>query len=196
MKENFTSINVIIDRSGSMSTLATDTIGGFNTFLTDQKGQPGEAVLTLCTFNTDYRLVHDFVRLTSVPNLDAKSYSPSGGTALLDAMGATITEVGKKLAAMNEDDRPSKVIVLVITDGQENSSRKYTKQQVADMVKHQQDTYNWEFMFFGASLDQVADGVALGISTQNSMNYSPTGVGVKSLYRSISDSTTTYRTSK
>ena len=92
-KENFTSITVIADASGSMAGLTTDTIGGFNKFLTDQQAQPGEAIFTLCTFNTDYRLVHDCVKIAGVPVLDTKSYSPGGGTALLDAMGTTIESV-------------------------------------------------------------------------------------------------------
>jgi hypothetical protein len=194
-KENFTSINVIIDRSGSMANLADDTIGGFNTFLADQKGQPGEAVLTLCTFNTDYRLVHDFVKLNEIPDLNSKSYHPSGGTALLDAMGVTMTEVGRKLAALKEEERPSKVIFLVITDGQENSSRVYAKQQIADMVKHQQDTYSWEFVFMGANIDAIAEGTSLGISTQNTLNFAPTAAGTRGLYSTISENMSSYRSS-
>jgi hypothetical protein len=194
-KPNLTSINVIIDQSDSMHNLANDTIGGFNSFLADQKALTGEAVLTLCTFNTDYRLVHDFVHLSGIPDLSSKSYAPSGGTALLDAMGTTITEVGKKLAAMKEEDRPSKVIFLIITDGQENSSKTYRKQQIADMVKHQQDTYSWEFVFMGANIDAMAEGSSLGISTRNTMNYAPTAAGTKSLYRSISENMSSYRSS-
>lgn len=194
-KENFTSINVIIDQSGSMHNLTTDTIGGFNTFLSDQKKVEGEAVLTLCTFDTSHRLVHDFAKIDGVPNLDTKTYSPSGGTALLDAMGHTITSVGAKLAAMPEEERPSKVIFLVITDGHENSSRNFRKQQVADMVKHQQDVYNWEFVFMGANIDAMAEGTTLGFSGQNTLNYAPTAAGTKGLYRSISENMSSYRAS-
>ncbi len=195
-KENFTSINVIIDRSGSMAGLATDTIGGFNTFLSDQKQIPGEAIFTLCTFNTDYQLVHDSVLLASVPELNETTYKPNGGTALLDAMGTTMDAVGQKLAAMPEEDRPSKVIFLIITDGQENSSHRYSAAQIKEMVNLQKEKYNWEIIFYGASLEQVAEGISLGISTQNSFNYDPTCEGTKELYRSISDITSNYRNSK
>src|ERR1700678_698168 len=147
MKDNFTSINVIIDASGSMQGLRNDTIGSFNTFLQEQKDVPGEAVFTLCTFNTTYHLVHDFVKLATVPNLDPKSYAPEGGTALLDAIGQTIDTVGAKLAAMPEEERASKVVVLIITDGEENMSRRYTPEQIKTMVKHQEDVYNWTFCF-------------------------------------------------
>ena len=194
--QNLTAISVIIDESGSMHNLQADTQGGFNRFLADQKAVPGDAVFTLCTFNDDYRLVHDFVKIASVPDLSATSYKPQGSTALLDAMGETITELGKKLAAMKEEDRPSKVLVLVITDGQENASHRFKKAQIREMVKHQQDVYNWEFMFFGASLEQVAEGVSLGIDKQKSVSYTPTAAGTRSLYKSISNSTTTYRNSK
>jgi uncharacterized protein YegL len=194
-KENFTSINVIIDASGSMSGLSHDTIGNFNSFLKEQKEFPGEAVFTLCTFNTDYRLPHDFVKIASVPSLDAKTYIPQGGTALLDAMGSTIDSVGRKLAALPEAERPSKVIFLIITDGHENSSKRYSPDQIKSMVEHQKDTYNWEFVFMGANIDAIAAGVDLGISMHNTMNYAATPAGTADLYKGISSSMNTYRSS-
>lgn len=192
-KENFTSINVIIDASGSMSHLAHDTIGNFNTFLKEQQEYPGEAAFTLCTFNTDYRLVHDFVKVAGVPNLDGKSYRAEGGTALLDAMGTTIDSVGRKLAALPEEERPSKVIFLIITDGHENSSRRFTPAQVKSMVEHQKDVYSWEFVFMGANIDAIAAGTNLGISAQNTMNYVPSAAGTADLYKSISSNVSNYR---
>src|SRR5271166_2365178 len=169
-RENFTSINVIIDASGSMQHLTHDTIGSFNGFLAEQRAVPGEAAFTLCKFNTDYCLVHDFVKLASVPALDTTVYAPEGGTALLDAMGTTIDSVGSKLAAMPEEERPSKVIFLVITDGHENSSHRYTSAQIKEMVEHQKDKYNWEFVFMGANIDAIAAGTNLGVSMQNTLN--------------------------
>ncbi len=195
-KENFTSINVIIDASGSMSGLTHDTISSFNTFLKEQKAFPGEAVFTLCTFNTDYRLVHDFVKIAGVPDLDNVTYRPNGGTALLDAMGTTIDSVGKKLAAMPEEERPSKVIFLIITDGHENSSRNYEAAQIKSMVEHQKDVYSWEFVFMGANIDAIAAGTNLGISMQNTLNYVPSAAGTHDLYKSISSNMNTYRASR
>lgn len=195
-KENFTSINVIIDKSGSMQHLTHDTIGSFNSFLKDQKAVPGEAAFTLCTFNEDYRLVHDFVKLVGVPDLDATTYAPEGGTALLDAMGTTIDSVGRKLAAMPEEERPSKVIFLVITDGHENSSHRYSAEQIKSMVEHQKDVYSWEFVFMGANIDAIAAGTNLGISMQNTMNYTSDSRGTADLYGTISESMTSYRSSK
>jgi uncharacterized protein YegL len=195
-KENFASINVVIDRSGSMADLAKDTIGSFNTFLTDQKEVPGEAAFTLCTFRTDYNLVHDFVKLASVPDLNAKSYRPAGGTALLDALGTTINSVGQKLAAMPEDERPSKVIFLVITDGEENSSHNFTKAQVKSMIEHQQEAYKWEFVFMGANIDAVSEAQSLGIRGANSMNYFATSAGTQDLYKTVSQCMSSYRIGK
>jgi len=194
MKENFTSINVVIDRSGSMQHLTTDTIGGFNQFLKDQKDVPGEAVLTLCTFSTDYSLVHDCLALADVPELDKTSYKANGGTALLDALGTTINSVGAKLAAMEEDERPSKVIFLVITDGEENSSQEFTKEQIKSMVEHQQDVYKWQFVFMGANIDSMAEGTSLGIAQNNTMDYEATSKGTRGLYTDVSHSLTRYRT--
>lgn len=192
-KENFTSINVIIDRSGSMAGLTQDTIGSFNQFLAEQKAVPGEASFTLCTFNTDYNLVHDFVKLGTVPELDAKTYRPSGGTALLDALGTTIDSVGQKLAAMPEDDRPGKVIFLIVTDGEENSSKRFTLDQIKAKVEHQKGAYNWEFVFMGANIDAISGGVSLGIDARNTMNYDATSAGTRSLYKSVSENMSSYR---
>jgi hypothetical protein len=192
-KENFTSINVIIDESGSMGKLTLDTIGGFNKFLDDQKVVPGEAVFTLCTFSTDYRLVHDFMKISSVPSLDIRTYRPAGGTALLDAMGTTINSVGQKLAAMPEEERPSKVIFLIITDGEENSSKHFKKDQIASMVAHQREVYKWEFVFMGANIDAISTGASLGIARRNAVNYNATSKGTESIYGSMSDSMKSYR---
>lgn len=192
-KQNFVSINAVIDRSGSMAGLVTDTIGGYNTFLKDQKEVEGEAQLTLCLFNNECTLIHDCMPLNVVPNLSSLTYSPNGGTALLDALGTTIDTVGAKLAAMPEEERPSKVIVLVITDGQENSSKKFTKDQIKAKIEHQRDVYSWEFVFMGANIDAVGEGTSLGISAANSVNYSASSVGTAKLFKSVSENMGTYR---
>lgn len=193
-KENFTSINVIIDKSGSMSHLATDTIGGFNSFLKDQKAVPGEAVVTLCTFSTGTPdMVYNFVKITDTIGLTEKTYHPSGGTALLDAIGATMNLVGTKLASLSEEERPSKVIFLIITDGHENSSHEFSKDQIKSMVEHQKSVYNWEFVFMGANIDAIDEGTNLGVSTFNSLNYDASSAGTHELYQQVSNSMTSYR---
>lgn len=194
-KENFTSINVIIDASGSMQGLAADTIGSFNTFLKEQKEGPGEAAFSLCTFSTDYRLQHDFVKIAGVPNLDSKAYAPSGGTALLDAMGTAIDTLGAKLAALPEEERPSKVIFLIITDGHENSSKRYKLPKIKSMVETQKNDYSWEFVFMGANMDAITAGESMGVTASNSVNYAATKGGTAKLYDSVSRSMTNYRAS-
>lgn len=194
-KENFTSINVIIDASGSMQNLITDTIGSFNGFLKEQQAFPGEAIFTLCTFNTRSNIVHDSVKISDVPSLNVKTYAPMGGTALLDAMGSTMISVGNKLAAMPEEERPSKVIFLIITDGHENSSKEFTAAQIKSMVEHQKDVYSWEFVFMGANIDAISAGTNLGISMQNSVSYDSTSAGTRSLYKGLSNNLSSYRSS-
>jgi uncharacterized protein YegL len=195
MKKDFSAIAVIIDASDSMATLTQDTIGSFNQFLAEQKVVPGEAAFSLCTFNTHYSLVHDFIALANVPDLNAKTYRPTGGTALLDAMGTTIDSLGAKLATMPEEDRPSKVIVLVITDGEENSSHTFTLEQIKAKVTHQQEAYNWSFVFMGANIDAISAGATMGFTTANSVQYDATSVGTENLYRSVSANMTSYRSS-
>lgn len=192
-KPNFTSINVLIDRSGSMGSLTTDTIGGFNTFLQEQKDTPGEAIFTLCLFDTRYQIVQECVPLAEAVPLNTSTYRPSGGTALLDALGQTINKVGVNLSNMNEEDRPSKVIFLVITDGEENSSTEFAIEKIKEMVTHQRDVYSWEFVFMGANIDSIAAGASLGVSTANSMNYVSNSVGTKGLYATASASLRNYR---
>lgn len=165
MKTNYTHIAVILDRSGSMQALIKDVIGGFNTFVKEQKALPGEATFTLVQFDDKYEVVHDFVDIQKVPTLTEETYNARNMTALLDAVGVTIKTVGEKLAAMPEDQRPSKVLVSIYTDGQENSSKEYNWPQIAKMIKTQRETYGWEFTFTGVGSEAFAEATAgqLGI---------------------------------
>ena len=178
-----------------MAHLTTDTIGSFNQFLKDQKAIPGEAVFSLCVFNTTHHMVHDFKHLHSVEELTPQTYSCTGSTALLDAMGTTIDSLGAKLAAMPEHERPSKVIVLVQTDGEENCSKDFTLEQIKAKVTHQQEVYNWQFVFVGASLDAIADGTSMGFTAANSVAYTASAAGTKQLFRSVSSNLGSYRSS-
>jgi len=134
MKQDSTFMAIVLDRSGSMSSVRDDAIGGFKTFLAEHQKLPGEALLTLVQFNDGYEVVHDGVLVAVVPPLTPETYVPGGNTALLDAMGRTIDSVGAKLQSMPEGERPGKVIVVVISDGQENASREYTAQHVKSMI--------------------------------------------------------------
>ena len=134
-KKDFNEIICILDRSGSMASVATDAIGGFNQFLKDQKELPGEASLTVVLFDNKYELLHENTPINDVPDLNFKTYVPRGMTALLDAIGKTIDETGKRLKNTPEDQRPEKVIVSILTDGFENASCKYDKSKIKEMIE-------------------------------------------------------------
>ena len=193
MKKNFASINVIIDESGSMHNLAADTIGGFNAFLAEQKAFPGEAIFTLAKFSHEVSYVYDCVDIKSVAPLSDGTYHPNGGTALLDAVGDVITRTGQRLAAMNEEERPDKVVVLIITDGEENRSWRHTKESIKAMIEHQRDKYSWNFVFIGANVDAFHGGTSLGISGHNAVQYTASSRGTHKLYATLGASTNAYR---
>lgn len=193
MHKDYTSINIILDSSGSMMSLVGSTLSGFNTFLAEQKVLPGKVDLTLVTFSDKHNMVHNCVSLNDIANLNVETYCPSGGTALLDAIGFTVNNVGAKLASMPESDRPSKVLFLIITDGAENSSHEFTKNQIKDMITHQQDKYSWSFVYMGANLDAISEGTSLGIAAANTYNYSADQSGTKSLYSNVSKGVSRHR---
>jgi len=197
MRNDFISLNVVMDMSGSMSPLKNDTIKGFNGFLEEQRVLPGEAILTLCVFNTQSDLLYESQPLKSVKNLTEKDYVPSGGTALLDAIGKTITSTEKKIAEMKEEDRPAKVLFMIITDGEENSSTIYKKDVIKEMVsQHQQEENLWQFIFVGAqSIDAISVGESFGMVAQNAMSYNADSIGTHCMYESMSKGTTAYRSS-
>lgn len=186
MKPNLAEIVCIVDRSGSMNAIREDAIGGFNSFLDEQKEQPGEARLTLVLFNHDYELVHEARDIQDVKHLDKDTYVPQGTTALLDAMGRTIDDVGNRLAETPEGERPSAVIVSILTDGLENASSDYTRARVRQMVEHQQEKYSWQFVYLGANVDAFAEAGALGIPQAKTANFAHTGAGVREAHHRMS----------
>lgn len=192
-KENLTCITAVLDRSGSMSLTQKDVIGGFNSFLKEQKETPGEALFTLAMFDHAYDLVYDCVPISDVKDLDEKTYYARGNTSLLDAIGRTINAVGSKLASMNEEDRPSKVLFLIMTDGEENASREFKHSKIMEMINHQRDAYKWNFVFIGANQDAIKAGSSMGFSANQSYNYAASSVGTKSAYSSMSAGTRRFR---
>lgn len=158
-----TEIAVVADRSGSMASLVNDMIGGFDTFIAEQKKSDTPAFVTLTIFDNVCDTVYTRKPLAEVPSL-RECYTARGGTSLNDAVGRTINEVGARLAALPEEDRPNKVIVLILTDGQENSSVEFSGEQIKQMIKTQQEVYNWSFVFIGAGIDAYAMGHAYGLN--------------------------------
>lgn len=169
MRNDLTELVLIVDRSGSMATCGTDATGGINTFIKEQQKLPGIAHLTLVQFDDKYEFVHKGVLINDVPEYQLV---PRGWTALLDAVGKAINETGERLAALPESERPGCVLVVIVTDGHENSSKEFSWSQVKDMITHQQEVYNWKFTFIGADMDSFSVGSHLGINAANVLNNS------------------------
>ncbi len=174
MKSGYTHVTMLIDRSGSMVTIKDDAQGGINNLIADQKKLEGEMTLTLVEFNTYYNVVHDMV---DIQNLNEEyTLTPMGMTALLDSLGKSIIDTGEKLKALKDEDRPETVLFVIVTDGQENSSLEFTTDQIKEMIKTQNDDYNWEFMYLGADVDSFAEATSIGIGYNNTANFTKSNV--------------------
>lgn len=178
MKKNLTEMAFILDMSGSMSHITDDTIGGFNSIIEKQKCEDGEAYVTTVLFDHEYKLLHDHIPLEDVKQMTRDEYSPRGTTALFDAIGKTINSIGARLNNTPEDERPEKIIVVITTDGYENASREFTRNQIKEMIEHQQSKYSWTFMFLGANIDATAEAESIGIGADWSRNYATSAQGV------------------
>lgn len=190
---NLTHIIIVLDRSGSMESVRDYTISGFNEFIETQRNEiKGRALVTFMQFNYETMCVIDGVPLMEVRALSRDLYAPTGGTALYDAMGMTMTDIGRKLAAMPEDLRPSKVLMLTMTDGEENASRHYTQKKVRDMIEHQRTHYSWQFVFLGANQDAILTAKALDIPTSGAMTYSCDAIGTRQVFRTAAAHTVAY----
>lgn len=193
MNKNLTELVYIMDESGSMYNLRDDTIGGYNQMIDEQKSAPGEARVTTVLFNHTHRRIVDNMDVREVPKIASKDYTPNSSTAMLDAIGDTVIEIGKKLADMPEHERPGKVIVTIITDGEENSSTEYTLKQIKDMIEEQRNKYSWMFVFIGANIDAMSVGSSIGIDRKLTKNYTASKVGTETLYKSLSNAMTNVR---
>jgi hypothetical protein len=182
MKQGLSDIVFVLDRSGSMMSIADDTIGGFNSFLAKLKEVQGEATMTLIQFDHEYEVVYSRVPLNNVPELTTATFIPRGQTALLDAIGRAIVEERANIENLDEKDRPEKVIVAILTDGQENNSREITPSKILSYITKLQNEQGWEFIFLGTDLSSIKDAVSYGINACNTMSYQHTGVGVRTGY--------------
>ncbi|MDT5018364.1 MAG: hypothetical protein QOD39_4524 [Mycobacterium sp.] len=174
-------IAVLLDRSGSMESIKSDTEGGFNAFIAEQRKGAGDVRVTLAQFDTEYEVVYANRPVRDVPRL---ALQPRGGTALYDSVGKLITSVGAELATLPDRERPGKVIVVVLTDGHENSSTEWTHDAVSTAIRRQEHDYSWDFVFLGANIDAVAIGQQLGFAAEKSMTYAADGDGVGSAWAS------------
>lgn len=197
MDTNYTDINVVQDKSGSMIGLRDDTIGGFNSFLDEQKKAPGKCTFTLTQFDTTFNILYAGEDIQKVEPLTRETYKPGGNTALLDAIARTIITTGQRLEALPEDQRPARVIFGIFTDGMENSSVEYGGEaghaKVMEMIKNQREKYNWQFMFIGASQDAIQSGSGIGINSATSFSTANNSKGTAAAYAAASSNIRSYR---
>ena len=190
-----TELVFILDRSGSMSGLEKDTIGGFNSMLEKQRKEPGDAVVSTVLFDNETEVIHDRVAITDVPNLTDKEYFVRGCTALLDAVGGAIQHIGNVHKYARKEDVPEKTLFIITTDGMENASHHYTYDKVRNMIERQKERYGWEFLFLGANIDAAAEAKRFGIDESMAANYHCDEVGTVLNYEVISEAITSVRTS-
>lgn len=195
MKKDLCEIVCIVDKSGSMDSVKDDAIGGFNSFIETQMKLPGKAFFTFYLFDTEKKEICSGIPIEDIKKLNEETYVPGGMTALLDAVGTAIDSVGSRLQKMPEEERPEKVIVAILTDGQENSSKEYTQEQVKEMIETQQEKFNWDFVYISASPTAWEDSGSIGISAGDTIQYAATNVGTRNSYAELSKSVTSSRSS-
>ena len=193
MKKGLTELVFILDRSGSMSGLESDTIGGYNGLLEKQKQEGGEAVITTVLFDDHVELLHDRINLRGVAPITEKEYYVRGSTALLDAIGKTISKIGNAQKHTAEEERAERVLFVITTDGMENASREYSLKLVREMIERQKTRYGWEFLFLGANIDAAETAESFGIHRDMAVNYNPDGEGTQLNYQVLSDVVTSFR---
>lgn len=186
MMTNKLELVFILDRSGSMAGLEDDTIKGFNSLLTKQRNEVGEAIITTVLFDHTYELLHDRINLKSIRNITDKEYYVRGSTALLDAIGYTIDKIGNVQKVTQEEHRADKVLFVITTDGMENSSRKFNYKMIKRMIENQKRKYQWEFIFMGANMDAISVANNFGIDSNRAVNYHSDQKGTSLNFESMS----------
>ena len=193
MKKNLTEMVFILDRSGSMSGLEADTIGGFNGMIERQKKEEGEALVSTVLFSNESKVIHDRVSLDKIEPLTDKQYYVGGCTALIDAIGGAIHHIGNVHKYARDEDRPERTIFVITTDGMENASHRYTSDQVKAMVERQKEKYGWEFLFLGANIDAVETAARIGIRRDRAVNYNCDSIGQARVYEGVDKAVRSFR---
>ncbi len=193
MRDNLTELVFILDRSGSMSGLESDTIGGFNSMIEKQQKEEGEAFVSTVLFDDRCDVLHDRVKIEDVRKMTDKDYFVRGCTALLDAVGGAINHIGNIQKYAREEDRPAKTLFVITTDGLENASRKYSFQDVKRMIERQKEKYHWEFLFLGANIDAIEVAENMGISSDRAANFHSDAVGTALNYSVLEEAVTRVR---
>lgn len=195
MKTNLTELVFILDKSGSMSGLEADTIGGYNAMLAKQKAMNGEVRITTVLFDNRYELLHDRIDIRAVSPITEKEYFVGGSTALLDAIGSTIHKIGNAQKHTSEEYRASKVLFVITTDGMENASREYDYSTIKTMIERQKGKYGWEFIFLGANIDAADVAGRFGIAPDRAQNYHADSEGTRLNYEVVAEAITHFRKS-
>ncbi|HHW94004.1 MAG TPA: VWA domain-containing protein [Clostridiaceae bacterium] len=195
MKKGLTELVFILDKSGSMSGLESDTIGGFNSMLAKQKAVDGECYVTTVLFNHGYDLIHDRIDIKAISPITDKEYQVGGATAFLDAVGMTINKIGNVQKHTAKGYRAEKVMFVIITDGEENASREFTAEKVRALIERQKEKYSWEFVFLGANIDAVETAGRYGISSDRAIDYLADREGTDLNFRVLSSAVSLYRAS-
>jgi len=195
MKKGLTDITFLLDRSGSMERNTADTIGGFNGFLKEQQELEGEATFTLIQFaGVGETVPYKTVNIKDQEKLNTTTYRATGSsTAYLDALGKAINDTGNRLHELRESQKPEKVVFVIMTDGLENASREFSKSTIREMIQHQEEKYNWQFVFMGANFDAVAEGGKFGINVNRAYTYNADSVGFAGAYGATSKNLSNYR---
>ncbi len=196
MKKNLTELVFILDRSGSMSGLESDTIGGFNSMIEKQKKQDGECIVSTVLFDDESRVIHDRVSLDEIRPMTEDDYFVGGCTALIDAIGGAIHHIGNVHKYAREEDVPENTIFIITTDGQENASHHYSSDKVKQMIERQKEKCGWEFLFIGANIDAVETAKRYGIDRNRAVNYNADAQGTSVLYETVSKAVCNVRASK
>ena len=187
MKNNITELVFILDRSGSMSGLEADTIGGFNAMIEKQKAQDGKCFVSTVLFSNDTQVLHDRIPLEQVQPLTADDYRVYGCTALMDAIGGAIHHIGNIHKYARPEDVPEHTIFVITTDGMENASHIYRSDRVKAMIERQKNQYGWEFLFLAANIDAVQTAARVGIGADRAVNYHADSRGTQVVYETVSD---------
>ena len=188
MKNNMTELVFILDRSGSMSGLESDTIGGFNSLIEKQRRQEGECYVSVVLFDNESEVLYDRVKLSEVREMTAEDYTVRGCTALIDAIGGAIHHIGNIHKYARKEDVPEHTMFVITTDGMENASYRYSSDRVKKMVERQKEKYGWEFLFIGANIDSVETAGRFGIGADRAVNYHADSKGTSVLFEAVSRS--------